>query len=128
MHKTISKNSGALDLDYETMRLDALALLQKLSGNLWTDFNTHDPGVTLLEGIVFALSELGYKTGFDIEDYLTDKTGKIDLSRSPVYERTGHGMLSGYGGGLLQFFYDTFEKCNSGGVPELYRRKISGCD
>lgn len=87
MHKTISKNSGALDLDYETMRLDALALLQKLSGNLWTDFNTHDPGVTLLEGIVFALSELGYKTGFDIEDYLTDKTGKIDLSREALYTK-----------------------------------------
>lgn len=74
-----------MDLDYEVMRQDALALLQKLSGNLWTDFNAHDPGVTLLEAIIFALTELGYKTSFDIEDYLTTREGKIDLRREALY-------------------------------------------
>lgn len=82
---TISKNSGALDLDYETMRLDALALVQKLSGNVWTDYNVHDPGVTLLEEIVFALTELGYKTDFEIEDFLTSKKDVIDLRREALY-------------------------------------------
>lgn len=82
---TISKNSGALDLDYETLRLDALALVQKLSGNLWTDYNIHDPGVTLLEEIIFAMTELGYKTDFEIEDFLTSKNGEIDLQREALY-------------------------------------------
>lgn len=85
MSVTISKNSGALDLDYETLRLDALALVQKLSGNIWTDYNIHDPGVTLLEEIVFALTELGYKVDFDIEDFLTSKSGEIDLQREALY-------------------------------------------
>lgn len=82
---TISKNSGALDLDYETMRLDALALVQKLSGNAWTDYNIHDPGVTLLEEVVFALTELGYKTEFEIEDFLTSKEDVINLQREALY-------------------------------------------
>ena len=82
---TISKNSGALDLDYETLRLDALALVQKLSGNVWTDYNIHDPGVTLLEEIVFAMTELGYKVDFDIEDFLTLKNDEIDLQREVLY-------------------------------------------
>lgn len=85
MAKTISKISGAQDLDYEAMRLDSLALIQKLSGNIWTDFNAHDPGITLLENIIFAISELGYKTDFDIEDYLTSKDGNIDLRREALY-------------------------------------------
>lgn len=85
MSVTISKNSGALDLDYETMRLDALALVQKLSGNVWTDYNIHDPGVTLLEEIVFALTELGYKTEFEIEDFLTSKEDVINLQREALY-------------------------------------------
>lgn len=85
MAETISKNSGALDLDYQALRLDALALVQKLSGNIWTDFNIHDPGVTLLEEIIFALTELGYKTGFEIEDYLTDKNCEINLQREALY-------------------------------------------
>lgn len=85
MSVTISKNSGALDLDYETMRLDALALVQKLSGNAWTDYNIHDPGVTLLEEVVFALTELGYKTEFEIEDFLTSKEDVINLQREALY-------------------------------------------
>ena len=82
---TISKNSVALDLDYETMRLDALALVQKLSGNVWTDYNIHDPGVTLLEEVIFALTELGYKTEFEIEDFLTSKEDVINLQREALY-------------------------------------------
>lgn len=85
MSVTISKNSGALDLDYETMRLDALALVQKLSGNVWTDYNIHDPGVTLLEEVIFALTELGYKTEFEIEDFLTSKEDVINLQREALY-------------------------------------------
>lgn len=85
MADTISKNSGALDLDYEALRTDALQLVQKLSGNLWTDFNIHDPGVTLLEEIVFAITELGYKTSFNIEDYLTSKENKIDYQREALF-------------------------------------------
>lgn len=83
--ETISKKSGTPDLDYEALRAEALRLVQKLSGKVWTDFNIHDPGVTLLEEIIFAITELGYKTGFDIEDYLTSKNNLLDLQREALY-------------------------------------------
>lgn len=56
--------------NYYEHRKEALLWIQKLSGQLWTDFNPHDPGVTILEVLSYALTELDYKLGFTIEDIL----------------------------------------------------------
>ena len=37
---------------------------QKFSGEKWTDYNYHDPGITLLEQICYAITDLGYKSNF----------------------------------------------------------------
>lgn len=71
--------------DYTTLRQEAIEIAQKLSGKIWTDYNPHDPGVTILEQIVFVLTELGYKTGFDVEDYLTSADGVIDYESQVLY-------------------------------------------
>ena len=71
--------------DYAAIREEAIELVQKLSGKIWTDFNVHDPGVTILEQIVFVLTELGYKTGFDVKDYLADFDGNIDYESQAMY-------------------------------------------
>ena len=47
--------------DYAALRQKAIEIVQKLSGKIWTDYNAHDPGITILEQIVFALTEVGYK-------------------------------------------------------------------
>ena len=39
----------------------------------WTDFNTHDPGVTLLEAIRFSFEDLSYKSRLPIADLLQGK-------------------------------------------------------
>ncbi|MEJ7913249.1 MAG: hypothetical protein WKF70_08850, partial [Chitinophagaceae bacterium] len=57
--------------DYGFLSREAVSLVQSLSGEIWTDFNTHDPGITLLESICYALTDLGYRTSFDIQDILT---------------------------------------------------------
>lgn len=44
--------------------------LQKYSGNIWTDYNTHDPGVTMLETLCIALAEVGYRSDYHITDLL----------------------------------------------------------
>lgn len=44
-------------LGFDALREQAIALAQAASGQLWTDYNLHDPGVTLLEAFCFALSE-----------------------------------------------------------------------
>lgn len=43
-------------LDFAALRTEALHLLERLDGETWTDFNTHDPGITILEQLCYALS------------------------------------------------------------------------
>ena len=87
MIKTVSKNTDAQGLDYETLRLEGIRLIQKLCENVWTDFNPHDPGVTILEQIVYALTDLGYKANFDITTFLADQQGQINYKRQALYTR-----------------------------------------
>lgn len=75
---TISRKKSDAEFDFDTLRLEAIDHLQKLCGSNWTNFNIHDPGITILEQIVFTLSEMGYKTSFGIEDYLVNDNGAID--------------------------------------------------
>lgn len=61
---------------FEDIHLEGLEILQRLSGSLWTDYNEHDPGVTLLENISYALTELIHKTEVPIKDLLIQKEGE----------------------------------------------------
>lgn len=62
-------------MDYDALRAFSIDYIQKISGKLWTDFNIHDPGVSILEAVCFALSDLAYRTNFAIQDLLTPKNG-----------------------------------------------------
>jgi len=44
-------------LGFDALRLQAITAAQHASDELWTDFNLHDPGVSLLEALCFALTE-----------------------------------------------------------------------
>ena len=47
--QTVSKaNYEQPSLDYEWLREKALYFSQQFSGNIWTDYNYHDPGVTFM--------------------------------------------------------------------------------
>lgn len=59
--------------------------LQHLSGNVWTDYNPHDPGVTIADIANYALTELAYKLGFDLEDYLTDNNGRYPVEKYGLF-------------------------------------------
>ncbi len=63
-------------MDFNFLKALGVDLSQQLSGDIWTDYNEHDPGVTILEQIVYALTELGFKADFDIED-LFFSNGKV---------------------------------------------------
>jgi len=56
--------------DYEFLRRKGIGKIQDLCGDAWTDYNEHDPGITLLEAICHAITDLGYRAGFDIKDIL----------------------------------------------------------
>src|SRR5512133_2927947 len=56
--------------NYELLRQKGLEYLQQLGSRLWTDYNIHDRGITLLEALSYAITDLGYRTSFDIKDLL----------------------------------------------------------
>lgn len=62
--------------DYAFLRQAGIAHLQALGSNLWTDYNVHDPGVTILEMLCYAITDLGYRTSYDIEDVLGLEEGE----------------------------------------------------
>ncbi|RZM20890.1 MAG: hypothetical protein EOO88_34880, partial [Pedobacter sp.] len=71
--------------DFYFLRAEGVKLIEKLSGKVWTDYNTHDPGITLLEAFCYALTDLGYRTAFDIKDLLALRDGEQDISRGNCF-------------------------------------------
>jgi uncharacterized protein YegP (UPF0339 family) len=62
--------SEKASMNYDLLRKEGLDYLQKVVGKIWTDYNTHDPGLTVLEELCYAITDLGYRTNLDIKDIL----------------------------------------------------------
>lgn len=62
----------ALD-DPDVLREHALTLLRGLAGDTWTDHNAHDPGITLLEALCYALTDLGYRIDHPVADLMAER-------------------------------------------------------
>ncbi len=65
-----SEKETSPGLDYGLLRAEGVNIIQKLTGAFWTDYNEHDPGVTILELLCYAITDLSYRTQFDIQDHL----------------------------------------------------------
>ncbi len=72
-------------LDFDGLRQEGLDLLQALSGKAWTDYNLHDPGITILEVFCYALTDLIYRTGFEVADFLAGADGRIDFEKQALF-------------------------------------------
>lgn len=68
------KDKGAGE--YEDLFLEGVELLQQLSSAHWTDYNEHDPGVTIFENIAYTMTNLSFKTDLPIKDILFESKGK----------------------------------------------------
>jgi len=64
-----------LSSNFTELREKGIAYIQKFSGDIWTDYNSHDPGVTILEQLCYALTDLAYRTSLPVEDLLTPGKG-----------------------------------------------------
>ncbi len=60
--------------NYEWLRKKGLEYIEQLGSAIWTDYNIHDPGITILELLCYAITDLGYRTSFDIKDLLASPT------------------------------------------------------
>ncbi len=72
-------------LDFDALRKAGIAMLQELCGEKWTDYNLHDPGVTILEQLCYGLTDLAYRSELAPEDYLAGAFGKIDFKRHALH-------------------------------------------
>jgi hypothetical protein len=87
-NRTISRlNTGFPEyLDYGKLRESAVRYLGELSGKIWTDHNEHDPGITILESLIYAILDLGYRTNLPAGDLFTrdpeDKTPDNNFFRA----------------------------------------------
>ncbi|MEO7046567.1 MAG: hypothetical protein ABI091_14750, partial [Ferruginibacter sp.] len=70
------------DEDYNYLRDAGREYIEELGSALWTDYNEHDPGITILEALCYAITELGYRTSFSIQDLLTESDGTIPSSQT----------------------------------------------
>ncbi len=68
---TIPKNVASQDdLDFYFLRKKGIEYISQLGGRLWTDYNSHDPGITILEMLSYAISDLGMRINMPIENLL----------------------------------------------------------
>lgn len=74
-------------IDFIALKEQGVKKLQTLSGNNWTDYNLHDPGITILETLCYSLADLSYRAGFDINDILYSSAKfKLENSLYPPHE------------------------------------------
>ncbi|WP_034621835.1 hypothetical protein [Cellulomonas sp. URHE0023] len=56
--------------DFYRLRREGVGHIEQAGSDHWTDYNTHDPGISILEALSYAITDLAYRTGFPIEDIL----------------------------------------------------------
>ena len=79
------EQQAAEDALYTRLQRQTLEEVQRLSGKVWTDYNAHDPGVTLADIANYALTELDYKLGFGVADSLTETGRPFDAARFGLF-------------------------------------------
>lgn len=70
-HISISRNTSSRDdLDFSFLKQLGMEYIEKYGRQIWTDYNSHDPGITMLEVLCYAITDLGYRINLPIEDLL----------------------------------------------------------
>ena len=90
-------------LDYATLFEAGITFAQKLASDRWTDYNLHDPGVTILQQLCYALTDLAYRTHWEDADLFTPQQtykprttffpGPDILTCAPVTKRDHRNLL-----------------------------------
>ena len=71
--------------DFGFLKLEGIDHIQKLAGETWTEYNTSDPGITILEAVSYAITDLAYRTSFDMQDLLTPGALRSDMWNKIFY-------------------------------------------
>jgi hypothetical protein len=73
-HKTIPKDvSSQDDLDFGFLRKKGIEYIEALGSKIWSDYNSHDPGITTLEVLSYALTDLAARIDLPVEVLLAEE-------------------------------------------------------
>ncbi len=81
-HSTIPKKVATEDdLDFFYLRKKGIEYIESFGSKLWTDFNEHDPGITMLEMLCYSISDLGMRLNLPIENILASNDSNKGISK-----------------------------------------------
>ncbi|GGB82304.1 hypothetical protein [Dyadobacter sediminis] len=75
-------------LNFYKLREEGLSMIRALSGKRWTDHNLHDPGITTLEVLCYALTDLGYRTELVKEIFESGKAISPEFTDRYFFHKT----------------------------------------
>lgn len=85
-------SSAPLSQQFAALLQEGIALCQQYGGALWTDYNEHDPGLTILEQLCYALTDCGYRLSYSIEEILAEQPQAAQAGQTSLF--TGDRVLS----------------------------------
>ena len=66
--------------DFKFLREKGLDYIREYSGSSWSNLNSSDPGITILDQVCYAMSELGYCGDFPVGDLLAGPDEKLKIN------------------------------------------------
>ena len=69
-------NQIAKTLERERLKEVWIEFMQQLSGDVWTDYNAHDPGVTIMEQLCDVMSKVNKRATTPIQNLLNSQSRK----------------------------------------------------
>ncbi|SKC66342.1 hypothetical protein [Ohtaekwangia koreensis] len=83
---TLAKSNPLLPAeDYVSLRKQGFKHIEKAGSDHWTEYNNSDPGITILEAVSYAITDLGYRTGFEMKDLLAPEQLTPDTWKEIFY-------------------------------------------
>jgi hypothetical protein len=65
--------------DFVKQKELTLSCVKRFFDGSWSNFNESDPGITIMEQLVYGLTELGYCNDFPVEDVLSNELGQLEI-------------------------------------------------
>lgn len=72
-------------LNHEQLYAAGLEHVRRLASRVWTDYNVHDPGITTLELLSYALTDLSYRASFPVADLLASEADNANEMKKQFF-------------------------------------------
>lgn len=72
-------------MQYDFLKEEGLKYIEELASKIWTDYNESDPGITMLEVLSYAITDLGYRSNYSIPDILAQNPNDPQINNQNFY-------------------------------------------